>query len=150
MASTGTMSDYLANATLDHSMGDAAYTAPAQVYLALCSTAVTASMTGGSITEMSEHGNHSSGYARVILAKGSFGNATSRNKDYAADIDFGEQVTTGDIDLVSWAIVDHADVGSGNVLFYGTFDPTPQTVSNGVTVKVLSGNLDIGIKTDLG
>ena len=59
-------------------------------------------------------------------------------------------LATGDIDLVSWAIVDHADVGSGNVLYYGTFDPTPQTVSNGVTVKVLSGNLEIGIKTDLG
>ena len=127
-------SNYLKNKTLDHNMGKTAYTMPTTVYAALCTVAVTTSMTGATITQATY-----TGYARVQVLAASLGAASGGSMTNSADITWPE-VQAGANTVVSVAICDAAS--GGNLLYFdgdvGTVEvstaQTPPTVKAGSLV----------------
>lgn len=99
-------SAYLANKVIDHVLGNAAYTMPGQVYLALYTSDPTVDNTGTEVTGGS--------YARQAL------DMTRTSTDGEADND--STINFNDLPAASigwWGILDAAT--SGNLLYFGTF-----------------------------
>ena len=140
MASSGTKTNYLAHALLDHSMGDGSFTAPTNVYLALDTTVPTVADTGATISE--PNGTWTN-YARIQLTAANFeaaGGTTVRQKIYNAVVDFGTATCSASTNINGWAIVDNGTIGAGNALWVGQFSPLI-TVQDGNPVSVPSGQL---------
>lgn len=138
------MSNYLRNKIIDWFHRGVSFTPPATVYVALCSTAPTASTAG---TELS-----GTSYARVAVAQGTTewaatnGDTTTTNPSTGttgttsnnADVDFGTAGAGGWGTASHWETYD-ASTG-GNRLQYGTIvdgggTPTPRTIGAGDPVK---------------
>lgn len=123
MSATNYLEDALLNATL----AATTYTSPANVYVALYSTAPTESTSG---TELS--GN---GYARQ---EATF-SVTSGVASSTADVTF--TATGGNWSTaVAWGIVNASS--AGNILYYNTLVPS-QTVLDGDDLIISSGNITI-------
>ena len=133
----GSFSNYLENALINHVFGTAGshheYARPT-LYIALCTVAVTDSMTGTTITEPT-----TDSYARKIC----------QTWDVAAGTD-GDTENTGEITFAtataSWGtILDFAvcdALTTGNMLAYGTLTVS-KSVANGDTPKFGVGDLDV-------
>lgn len=122
------MSNYLANALANATLRNTSYTSPGNVYVALYSTAPTASTTG---TELS--GN---GYSRqsVTFSAPSAGAATSN-----VAVSFGPATGNNWLTVKGMAIVDASS--SGNILYFQT--TTNQNVLIDKTLTYGSGNITI-------
>ena len=143
MASTGTMSDYAANAVLDALLNDGSLSI-AGTYLGFATATITAGMNASAITEPSNWTN----YAREEVTAANWDAAATRAKDNGTELDFGTATCTADEDLTGWFLCTTAS-GAGDVLFYGTLAGTI-TVQNGNPVTVPAGSLKVDISTTLG
>lgn len=121
------MSDYLENALLDAVVNNTSFTSPANVYVALYSTAPTESTSGTELT-----GN---GYARqeITFSAAVTGVATSD-----AVITF-PTATSDWLTVVGVAIVDSAT--AGNILFYK--NTAGRNIKSGDTLNIDSGDITI-------
>ena len=128
----GNISDYLANALLDHIFNDGSFSPPTNIYVAL-STAAPGD-TGANIAEPS--GNS---YARVSTAGTNWNAASGRLKDNATAIEFPE--ATGNWGTLShFALFDAAS--GGNFLGWGALSSS-KAVSSGDTARFAAGDLDV-------
>lgn len=125
------ITDYLANKLLDHFMGEADYTAPADVWLALFTTATNNSGGGTEVTGGS--------YARVQITAAMLAAAASRAITNTSAITF-PQATAAWGDITHLAIMDAAT--SGNMLAQGSATTT-QTISTNNIYTVPVGDLDV-------
>ena len=124
----GSKSDYLENKVLDHVLGTASLSSPADVYVGLYTVAPT---DAGGGTEVS--GNN---YAREIATfTSATGGATSNDADITFDTpsaSWGTVVAFGIFDALS----------GGNLLYWGDLSSN-KTINSGDTVKFLSGDIDV-------
>lgn len=129
----GSKSNFLENEILDHVLGNAAYAAPATVYVALFSVAPT---DAGGGTELS--GN---GYARVAVTNNAtnWPAASGGAKSNGTAIAF-PQATAAWTQAVAFGIFDASS--AGNLLYWGDLT-TPRTVALGSTASFAVGDLDI-------
>jgi len=132
----GSFSDFLELELLDHVFGNAAYSAPATLYIALFSVAPTDAGGGTEAT--------GSGYARVAITNNAtnFPAAAAGAKANGTSFDFA--TATGDwsagANQVAFGIFDALTVG--NLLCWADLT-TPKPVLNGDTAKFAVGDLDI-------
>lgn len=131
----GSLANYAENALLNHLVGTA-YTAPATVYLALCTSDPTDAATGASMNEVS----NSNAYARKAIT---FAAAASRAIAQTGAVTF-DQATGSWGTVTHYAIVDSATYGEGNVLAHGSFSSSFAPV-NGSTPSIASGQVTITI-----
>lgn len=126
--------DFLENELLDHVFGNAAYTAPATLYVALSTTTPTDD--GGNFTEPS--GN---GYDRVDVTNNAtnFPAASGGAKANGTAITFAQ--ASG-----SWGTVTHFGIydanTAGNLLGWGALTVS-KAISSGDTASFAIGDLDI-------
>ena len=126
------LSDYLENELLDHVIGNAAYTAPSTVYIALHTADPTDAGTG---TEVS--GNN---YSRASVTNNAtqFPAASGGTKSNANAITFA--APSG-----SWGTVTHVGVwdaaSAGNLLWHGALT-TSKAITSGDTAEIAAGDLD--------
>jgi hypothetical protein len=129
--------DFLQNELLDHVWGNAAYTAPATLYIGLSSTTPTEAGTG--VTEPS-----GGAYARVAVTNNAtnWPAATTGAKSNGTTITFVQ----ASADWVAGADLTHALVydalTSGNLLGYGALS-APKPMLNGDTASFAAGAFDI-------
>lgn len=129
----GSKSDFLENELLDHVLGNAAYSAPATVYIALY-TADPSDAGGG--TEVT-----GGSYARKAVTNNStnWPNASGGAKSNGTDIVF---VTA----TASWGTVTAFgifDASSGGNLLYWAELTIDKTIDNGDTAQFSTGDLDV-------
>lgn len=130
--SAGAISDYLANALLDHIFKTAAYTAPANIYVALCDTTIVDGNTGSTISEP---------------AGGSYARKQHEAYDVAAT---GASENTGAITFIqataSWGTISDmclCDASTlGNMLIYCVLD-APKAIGNLDVAEWSDGAFDI-------
>ena len=129
----GSKSDFLENKLLDHVLGNAAYTAPATVYVALYTVAP--SDTGGG-TECS-----GGSYARVTVTNNAtnFPAASGGAKSNGVAITFVEATASWGT-VVAFGIFDA--VTAGNLLYWATLT-TNKTIDSGDTANFAVGELDV-------
>ena len=129
----GGKSDFLELELLDHTLGNAAYTAPANVYVALFT--VTPSDTGGG-TEVT-----GGAYARVTVANNAtnWPAAAAGAKANGVAIAF-VQATADWGTVVAFGILDAVTLG--NLLYWGPITPN-RVISNGATASFAINDLDI-------
>lgn len=122
------MSNYLSNKLANATLRNTSYSSPAAVYVALYSTAPTASTAG---TELS--GNS---YSRqsVTFSAPSAGSASSN-----VAVNFGPATGNNWLTVKGMAIVDASS--TGNILYFQT--TTSQNVLTGKTLTYGSGNITI-------
>ena len=135
----GSFSDYLEIALLDGVFGTGigkslAFSCPDK-YIALCTVAVTDSMTGSTITEPS-----SPSYARVKWQ--TWDKAASGATENTGAITFA-QATASWGTILDFAIVDAST--AGNLLAYGDLTVS-KSVTSGDTPKFATGDLDITLE----
>ena len=135
----GSFSDYLEIALLDGVFGTGigkslAFSCPDK-YIALCTVAVTDSMTGSTITEPS-----SPSYARVKWQ--TWDKAASGATQNTGAITFA-QATASWGTILDFAIVDAST--AGNLLAYGDLTVS-KSVTSGDTPKFATGDLDITLE----
>ena len=106
----GSLSDYSENALANHLSGKSAFTMPASVYAALCTTTITDSMTGSTITEATY-----TGYSRKQVAAADLNSASGGVVTNANDIVFAA-CTAGSSTIVGIAYCDAAS--GGNMLWF--------------------------------
>lgn len=130
------LSDYLEDALLNHIFRNTSYTRPANIYVALYTTATTDAGGGTEVTGGS--------YSRQAVATGAssgWGAPSGGSTSNTADITF----TTATAD---WGTVTHVALldaaSSGNMLFHGALTAS-KTVNNGDTFKFLATNLSISL-----
>lgn len=133
----GSLTDYAENALMGHFFASA-YTAPATVYLALCTADPTDAATGASMNEVANSG----GYARKAIT---FGAAASRRVTQSATVTF-DQASGSWGTVTHWAVVDSATHGAGNVLAHGALSVSKSVVS-GNTPSVASGAVYVELST---
>jgi len=129
----GSKSDFLELELLDHVLGNAAYSAPATVYVALYTVAPT---DAGGGTEVS-----GGSYARVAVTNNdtNWPAAAAGAKANGTEITFPE--ATGDWgEVVAFAILD-ADT-AGNFLYWADLTAS-KTINSGDTAKFAVGDLDV-------
>lgn len=131
-------SDYLEPLLLDHVLSDGAFTEPANVYMALCTTAPTDASTGATLVEATY-----TGYARKEILATDLSAANGSGKTNSAAITFAA-CTGSTSTIVGFAVCDSATTGAGNVLLWGTTTSkvidtsnTPATVAIGALVVTL-------------
>ena len=130
----GAISNYLANALLDHMFKNTAYTVPTNLYVALSTATITDSDTGTTITEPS--GN---AYARKVY--NTWDTAAAGASANSSAITFA--TPTGSWGLITYsALIDALTLG--NMLLYGTATPN-QTPDNGDTVEYPTGDYDVAM-----
>ena len=138
----GSKSFYLAKKQVEESAGGVAFSAPANVYLALCTTAPTDASTGSTIVETDY-----TSYARTQIGTGNnqtdawnaatgSTTATVTNKN-AITCPTATGASTNPI--VAVAVVDASS--AGNVLYWATVTST--AIANGDTPKVNASALSI-------
>lgn len=134
-ATTGGMSNYLANELLDHITGRGAYASPLNVHCALViTTPITDSMTGTTITEPAV-----GGYARKAI-NAAFDAASAGATANTAAITFTQASGAAWGTIIDFCLVDAATVG--NLLFYGSLD-TATAIDDGDTAEFAAGAWDI-------
>ena len=143
------MSNYLENKLIDFIFRGKSYTAPATIYIALCTATPTDSSTGSTITEVSG-GN----YARQSLAADTTNWAATNGAASTTDPSSGTSGTTSNNSDIVWSGVTwSATVTSiaicdastnGNMLFWGSLNAN-QTVTSGNTVTISTSALTIQI-----
>ncbi len=133
--SAGEFSDYLAHELLDHAFNGAAYSAPANTYLALTTVALTDASTGSTITEPANN------YARKQVVGG--WTVTNNAAVNAADETFATPSGSWGA-ITALAVLDAAT--AGNVLWYDNA-PTGdgQTPTSGDTVKITAGSFSCSL-----
>jgi hypothetical protein len=130
--------NYLETKTLEHNVGKTSFTAPSDVYLALCTSDPGEAATGAGLAEATY-----TGYARLLFDAADWDAAVSgapssiQNngaKSFAA-------CTAGSSTITHWALCDSSGTGTGNVLYFGTVTSvtisttqTPATVPDGALV----------------
>jgi hypothetical protein len=139
------MSNFLENKLVDFLLRGQAYTPPATLYLALCTSTPTDASTGSTISEVS-----GGDYTRKSITSDTT-NWLSTQGD-TASASTGTSGTTSNGNSVSWtnvtwsatinsvALVDASS--AGNVLFWGSL-LSAKTVSSGDSVTFNAGNLSI-------
>lgn len=127
-------SDFLENEILDHIFNKGAYTAPTNIFIALCTAAPTDASTGSTITEATY-----TGYARKSTAGADWNTASGGSIDNANELAFAE-CTAGSSTVTHFALCDASS--AGNVLFHGALDAS-LAVSAGVTPRFQAGQLSI-------
>jgi hypothetical protein len=125
-------SQYLSNKVLNNALVNTAYTPPGTVYLALNTTASTATAPG---TEDSD--TH---YARVATTFSTSTLGITSNTSVLAF--YGTGRAAGSANIVEAAIYDNGSVGSGSELYFGTL-AVPKTVSVGDTLSFAIGALSV-------
>jgi len=126
------MADFLANELLDHVLKNAAYTAPATVYLACFTASPTDAYTAAN--EVADAGD----YARIAIA---FDAAATRSTDNSADVTF--TVATADWTTVTHiGLMDTSAHGVGNMLWWGSLTNS-KAIGTGDQLKVSAGDLDV-------
>ena len=129
----GSKSDFLELELLDHVLGNAAYTAPATVYLALYTVAPTdagggTEVTGGSYARKDVTNNVTNWPAAAAGAKSNGTEITF----VTATADWGT--------VVAFAIFDA--ITAGNMLYWADLTQS-KLISNGDTAKFAVGDIDI-------
>jgi hypothetical protein len=124
------LSDYAENKLLDHLLGTTSFTMPAQVYLALFTTATT---DAGGGTEVS-----GGAYARQAV---DFDAASGGATDLTADATFPQATA-------NWGTITHValfDAASGgNMLMHGALTASKQ-IDSGDTFRVPAADLDVSL-----
>lgn len=124
------MSNYLENKLLDHTLKNVAYASPAAVYLGLFTSDPGEDKTG---TEVS-----GGAYARKQVT---FNSAANGNITNNADVTF-------DIATANWGTVAHIAVfdavTAGNMLYYGPLT-TAKTINTSDQFKIATGDLTISL-----
>ena len=130
----GSKSDFLENELLDHVLGNAAYTAPANVYVALYTVAPT---DAGGGTEVAAAG----AYARVTVVNNAtnWPTASAGLKSNGTEITFAEATASWGT-VVAFAIMDALTLG--NFLYWADLT-TSKVIDIGDTAKFAVGDLDI-------
>ena len=128
----GNISNYLANALLNHIFGKGTYTPPTNIYVELSTTAPTDA--GTNVTPPS-----GGGYARKQTSPSDWNTGSGRIIDNANAIEFAE--ASG-----SWGTLSHfalydADE-EGNFLGWGAL-ATSKAVDSGDTARFAAGDLDV-------
>lgn len=113
----GSMSDYLENKVLEHTVGKTAYALPT-VYVALYTAVPTEA---GQVNELT--GN---GYARQAVT---FGSAVNGQISNSANVSF-PTATASWGPIAAIGLVDSPTVGSGNMLWYGALDASKTINTN--------------------
>lgn len=129
------LSDYLENKLLDHIFGNADYTAPGNIYVALFTA--DNGLEGGTLTGEIAAG----GYSRVQLSDLDFGAAANGEISNVNDIEF--PTATEDWGPIAYAALMDASA-AGNVLVHGAFSVV-KTVWNGDVFKVRAGDLKVSL-----
>jgi hypothetical protein len=131
------LSDYAENKVLDHIYSDGAFTEPANIYMALCTTVPTDASIGATLVEA----NYTT-YARLEILATDLSAAASGSKTNSAVLTFAA-CTAGDDTIVGFAIVDSSS-GAGNVISWGTTTSklidtsnTPPTIAASAFVTTL-------------
>lgn len=138
------MGDYLANAYLDHSIGDGSVPTVSASYLGLSTAAITPDMTAGSVTSPVSTWTN---YARQALAAANFApasDAPKRKKTNVNAISYGTAVCTANTTITHWFITD-ASSGDSNILWCGEF-ATPIIVQNGQPVSIPAAALILALR----
>jgi hypothetical protein len=122
-------SDYLENELLDHTLGGAAYSSPASVYVGLATSSFADDNSGA--------GEISGGaYARKAA---SFAAASSGSCSTDTTI-------TWDTATADWGTITHFGIfdasTAGNLLYHGALTAS-KVISNGDTFEIQSGNLTV-------
>lgn len=130
----GSITDFLELELLDH-IFNAAYTAPAAIYLVLCTADPTDAATGASCSETANAG----GYARTAITVGV---AASRVVTQDADVEFPQATGDWASPITHWCIADTGTYGAGNILAHGAFAASKSIYDND-TPKVASGEIDV-------
>lgn len=133
----GSFSDYLELELLDHVFGNAAYTAPATLYIGLYTAAPTDSSTGSSGgTEVS-----GGSYAREPVTNNAtnFPAASGGAKENGTAVTF-DQATANWGNVVAFGIFDAAT--NGNLLAWADLT-APKDVDDGDTASFAAGDIDI-------
>ena len=126
-------SDYLENKVLDHILNDGAYTAPANVFVALY-TATPNDAGGGTEATFGS-------YARQSTAAADWNAAASGSKDNANAITFPES-TSGTETISHFGLFDAST--AGNLMAYGALTAS-RTVNTGDTLLFAAGNLTVNL-----
>jgi len=129
-------SDYAEDEILDHALSDGAWTEPANLFLALCTSVPTDASTGTTIVEANY-----TGYARIEIAATDLSASSGGSKTNSAAITFAA-CTSGTSTVIGFALCDAVTVG--NVIMWGTVTSkvidtsnTPATVAIGALVCTL-------------
>ncbi|MFA6135024.1 MAG: hypothetical protein WC869_13495 [Phycisphaerae bacterium] len=129
-------SDYAEDKILDHALSDGAWTEPANLFLALCTSVPTDASTGTTIVEANY-----TGYARIEIAATDLSASSGGSKTNSAAITFAA-CTAGTSTVIGFALCDAVTVG--NVIMWGTVTSkvidtsnTPATVAIGALVATL-------------
>lgn len=124
------MSNFLENKLLDHTLRNVSYTPPTAVYLALFTSDPGEDKTGLEVSGGS--------YARKLV---SFNAASTGSVTNNADVLF-------DIATANWGNISHVAVfdalTAGNMLYYGTLT-TAKTINSSDQLKIVAGDLSISL-----
>jgi hypothetical protein len=140
MSATSGASQYLENALSNWFRGTTFPAVPANLYLALFTTAPANGVTAGSVEVPS-----SNNYSRLAIVpngtnfgapSGAAPNTMASGANFVMATPSGSWGT-----VVGWALFDASS--AGNMLLYGTF--TGVAVGNGDTVEFLTGNLTVTV-----
>lgn len=129
----GSFSDHWENEILDHVFKTGAYTAPTNIYVALCTSTVVDSDTGSSVT-----GEVSGGaYARVTC--NTWDAASAGATENTGAVTFA-QATADWGTITHFALCDHSS--TGNMLAHGALG-TAKAIDSGDTAKFATGDIDV-------
>jgi len=129
----GSFSDFWENEILDHVFKTGAYTAPTNIYIALCKTTVQDDDTGSTLPGEVSGGS----YARKIC------NTWDASSGGATENTQVESFTTASADwgsVTHFALCDHST--GGNMLAHGALG-TAKNVESGDTFKFGTGDIDV-------
>jgi len=129
----GSFSNYWELEILDHVFKTGVYTAPTNIYVALCTSTVLDSSTGGSLPGEVSGG----GYVRVTCMTWDLASGVATANTGA--VSFAQ--ATADWGTVShFALCDHSS--TGNVLAHGALTAA-KAVDSGDTAKFATGDIDV-------
>jgi hypothetical protein len=135
-------SDFLENELLDHVFGNAAYTAPTPLYVALLTDSNTgAQRDAGTVTEVST--GSWTNYARLAVTNNAtnFPAASGGAKSNGTDITFAAAtIPSGTVTVTAVAIYDAST--SGNIMGAASLT-TPKIMSDSDVFVIAAGDLDI-------
>lgn len=128
--------NYLELKILDDLVGNAAYTPPATIYVALATNATTPDVEAGTFTECT-----GSAYVRQGITGTDWATAASGAVSTSTNIEF--PTATGDWGQITHCVLMDASSG-GNALVIQQL-ASPKTVENGDTFVINSGNLTLSL-----
>jgi hypothetical protein len=129
----GSFSDHWENEILDHVFKTGAYTAPTNIYIALCKSTVADDDTGSTLpTEVS-----GGAYARIVC---NTWDAASAGATENTQVESYAQATADWGTVTHFALCDHSS--TGNMLCHGALG-TAKNVQSGDTAKFATGDIDV-------